>query len=118
MTDSAPRYHWLDQQGPAFGAPGLEPRWSSSAKDRVGTSYAASSRAWYTISHGILNEVYYPTIDRPQIRDMEFLITDGETFFHEERRDLDHTFEYIDDDALAIRVRNSDRDGRYTIVKE
>src|ERR1700761_7771235 len=117
MTELAPQYHWLDQQGPAFGAPGLEPRWTSSAKSAVGTAYAASSRAWYTISHGILNEVYYPTIDRPQIRDMQLLITDGETFFQEERKDLNHSFEYVDSDSLAVKVRNSDPNGRYTITK-
>jgi glucoamylase len=118
MTEFAPQYHWLDQQGPAFGAPGLEPRWTSSAKDTVGTAYAASSRAWFTISHGVLNEVYYPTIDRPQIRDMEFLITDGETFFHEEKRDLEHQFSYIDSDSLAARIVGRDSEGRYTITKE
>jgi glucoamylase len=101
----------------AFGAPGLEPRWTSSAKDAVSTAYAASSKIWFTVSHGILNEIYCPTIDRPQIRDMQFLITDGETFFHEERRDLVHEFDYIDPDALAICVRNRDPEGRYTIVR-
>ena len=118
MTDTNHRYRWLDGQGEAFGAPGLESRWTSSAKDAVSTAYAASSKIWFTVSHGILNEIYSPTIDRPQIRDMQFLITDGETFFHEERRDLIHEFEYIDADALAVRVRNSDRDGRYAIVRE
>jgi glucoamylase len=118
MTELAPQYHWLDQQGPAFGSPGLEPRWTSSAKAAVGTAYAASSRAWFTISHGILNEIYYPTIDRPQMRDMQLLITDGETFFHEEKRDLDHKFAYIDSDALAVRIVSSDREGRYSITKE
>src|SRR5580698_3926935 len=118
MTVLAPQYKWIDGQGMAFGAPGLEPRWTSSAKDAVGTAYSASSRAWYTVSHGILNEVYYPTIDRPQIRDMELLITDGETFFHEEKRDLDNEFSYIDSDALAVRIVSSDREGRYKITKE
>ncbi len=117
MSDLVPEYRWLDQQGPAFGAPGLPPRWTSSAKDVVGTAYAASSRAWYTISHGILNEIYYPTIDRPQIRDMEFLISDGETFFHEDKRDLEHKLEYIDNDALAVRITSSDKDGRYKLIK-
>jgi glucoamylase len=117
MTVLAPQYKWIDGQGMAFGAPGLQPRWTSSAKDAVGTAYSASSRAWYTVSHGILNEVYYPTIDRPQIRDMQLLITDGETFFHEERRDLDHDFEYVDSDSLAVKVRNRDPEGRYTITK-
>ncbi|HEY6446377.1 MAG TPA: glycoside hydrolase family 15 protein [Acidobacteriaceae bacterium] len=118
MTETTPHYRWVDGQGEAFGAPGLEPRWTSSAKDAVATAYAASSKVWFTVSHGILNEIYCPTIDRPQIRDMQFLITDGETFFHEERRDLEHEFEYIDEDALAVRVRNRDREGRYTIVRE
>lgn len=118
MTDSNARYKWLDQQGEAFGRPGLEPRWTSSAKDAVSTAYAASSKIWFTVSHGILNEIYSPTIDRPQIRDMQFLISDGETFFHEERRDLLHQFEYIEHDTLAIRVRNSDPAGRYSLVRE
>ena len=34
----------------------------------LGTAYAASSRIWFTCSHGILNEVYHPTIDRAQVR--------------------------------------------------
>ncbi len=66
----------------------MQPRWTSSVKDAVGTAYSASSRVWFTCSHGILNEIYHPTIDHAQIRDMEFLITDGETFAHEEKRDL------------------------------
>src|SRR6201993_5165697 len=118
MTDLVPQYVWVEGQGLAFGAPGMEPRWTSAAKDAVGTAYAASSRAWYTVSHGILNEVYYPTIDRPQIRDMGFLITDGETFFHEGKRDLKHEFAYIDSDALGVRITSRDCDGRYTLTKE
>ena len=116
--DQSLNYRWIRGQGPAFGAPGLEPRWTSSEKDAVGMAYSASSRIWYTISHGILNEIYYPTIDRPQTRDMGFLLTDGETFCHEEKRDLDREFEYIDADSLAVRLTNRDRQGRYTLTKE
>jgi glucoamylase len=111
-------YRWLPQQGEAFGAPGLEPRWTSAVKDAVGTAYSASSRIWFTCSHGILNEIYHPTIDRPQVRDMEFLVTDGETFVHEEKRDLDSTFEYIHAEALGVRYVNRDPAGRYAIIKE
>ena len=118
MTDQASSYRWIEGQGPAFGKPGAEPRWTSSRKDAVGMAYSAASRIWYTISHGILNEIYYPTIDRPQTRDMEFLLTDGETFVHEEKRDLERTFEYIDADASAVRLTNSDPEGRYKIIKE
>ncbi len=111
-------YKWLEQQGEAFGAPGLAPRWTSSVKDAVVTAYAGSSRVWFTCSHGILNEVYHPTIDHAQVRDMEFLVTDGETFVHEEKRDLKTSFEYIDPGALGVRYVNRDPEGRYTLTKE
>src|ERR1700729_1602008 len=117
MSDLTATYHWLDDDGPAFGGPGLEPRWTSSKKDAVATAYAASSRIWFTISHGTLNEIYYPTIDRPQPRDMELLFTDGETFFHEEKRDLAYDFHHGDPDALAVRVVATDLNGRYTVPK-
>jgi glucoamylase len=118
MTDQASSYRWIEGQGAAFGGPGVEPRWTSSRKDCVGMAYSASSRIWYTVSHGILNEIYYPTIDKPQTRDMEFLLTDGETFVHEEKRDLLRTFEYIDGYSSAVRLINADPQGRYKIIKE
>src|ERR1700743_673687 len=118
MNDLTASYRWLDDDGPAFGGPGLEPRWTSSQKDAVSTAYAASSRILFTASHGTLNEIYYPTIDRPQTRDMELLFTDEETFFHEEKRDFEYEFHYIDPDALAVRVVANDLAGRYTVTKE
>ena len=117
-TYQAPGYRWIEGHGEAFGSPGAEPRWTSSRKDAVGMAYSAASRIWYTISHGILNEIYYPTIDRPQVRDMEFLLTDGQTFVHEEKRDLERTFEYISADSSAVRLTNADHNGRYRIIKE
>ncbi len=97
---------------------GWRRRWTSSKKDAVSTAYSASSRVWFTMSHGTLNEIYYPTIDRPQTRDMELLFTDGETFFHEEKRDINYDFHYVDDDAPAVKVVGSDPEGRYTVTKE
>jgi glucoamylase len=117
MSDQ-PFYRWIEQQGEAFGAPGLRPRWTSSVKDAVCTAYAGSSRVWFTCSHGILNEIYHPTIDHPQVRDMEFLVTDGETFVHEEKRNLVTRFEYIDPQALGVRYVNADPEGRYSLTKE
>ena len=78
------------QNSVAFGAPGIEPRWTSSAKEGVGTAYHTSCRLWFTLSHGIINEIYYPHVDQPNTRDFQFLISDGETFCHEEKRDLNH----------------------------
>jgi len=105
----------IDRNAP--GAPGGEPRWTSSAKDGIGTAYSTSSSLWFTLSHGIVNEVYYPRVDTPNTRDLQFLITDGETFCHEERRDLNHVTETPEQHALLYRLTNTDRDRRYRIVK-
>jgi glucoamylase len=102
----------------AFGKPGIEPRWTYSDKEGVGTAYSGSSHLWFTIWNGIVTEVYFPTIDRPQLRDLQYLMTDGSTFFQEEKRDLKIQVERISDHALGDRCTNSDPDGHYTIVKE
>ena len=101
----------------AWGGPGIEPRWTRSDKDGVGTAYSALSRVWYTVSKGIINEIYYPTIDRPQVRDLQYLITDGETFFSDGRK-LDNVHECLDPHALGYRITNADPHGRYRIIKE
>ena len=107
----------LLETNPATGGPGIEPRWTRSDKEGVGTAYSALSRVWFTVSKGILNEIYYPTIDRPQIRDLQYLITDGETFFSDERR-MVNTHECLLPDALGFRITNVDPGGRYRITKE
>ena len=71
----------------APGRPGIEPRWTSSAKSGVGAAAGTGSRVWFTVSHGILDEIYWPEVDRACIRDMGFIVTDGKEFFSEEKRD-------------------------------
>ncbi len=96
----------------------MEPKWTHGGKDGVGTAYAASSRIWFTVWNGIITEVYYPTVDHPQIRDLQYLITDGKTFFHEEKRHLKSKCERLSAHALGYRCTNADPAGRYAIVKE
>jgi glucoamylase len=102
----------------AFGWPGSEPRWTDGNKSGVGTAYAAASRVWFTLSGGTLSEVYYPTVDRPQLRHLEYLITDGATFVHSESRDLTPALEPLSAHALGYRITTTDPDGRYRLVKE
>ncbi|HET7872925.1 MAG TPA: glycoside hydrolase family 15 protein [Terriglobales bacterium] len=104
--------------GSAFGKPGIAPTWSTSSKDGVGTAYATSSRSWFTVALGIVTEIYYPTIDKPQIRDAQFLVSDGETFFHEEKRDLAHQTVRLESHTLGYNVTTTDPQGRYRIEKE
>ncbi len=101
----------------APGGPGIEPRWTHGAKVAVGTAYSTSSHVWYTLDSGCVTEVYFPTIDTPQIRDFQFLFTDGETFFHDERRNFVGEVECVSEAALGFHVVNREKQGRYTIHK-
>ncbi len=102
----------------AFGGPGIAPRWSHGNKEGVGTAYSQDSRLWYTLHRGIVTEVYYPLIDHPQTRDLQFLVTDTEGRFQEERHQLDTHIERMTDHTLGYRLENRDPSGRYTIFKE
>ncbi|HZB95318.1 MAG TPA: glucan 1,4-alpha-glucosidase [Herpetosiphonaceae bacterium] len=102
----------------APGWPGIPPRWTSSAKTGVGTAINSRSRAWFTLSHGILDEVYYPRLDWACTRDMEFIVTDGKDFFSEEKRHTHSQVEYLEEGVPAYRLTNVSQEGRYRIEKE
>ena len=98
------------------GLPGIAPRWTSSAKSAVGTAARAESRVWFTISHGILNEIYTPRLDTACIRDFGFIVT-AQGYFSEEKRATRQTVEMIEDGVPAFRLVNTAIDGRYRISK-
>jgi glucoamylase len=106
----------LDRFAP--GAPGSPARWTSSAKSGVGTALSNQSRVWFTLSHGIFNEIYYPQVDQACIRDMGLIVTDGAAFFSEEKRDADSTVRWLADGVPAFGLVNKSRDGRYRIEKQ
>jgi glucoamylase len=108
----------IETRPAATGGPGIAPRWTHSAKDVVGTAYSTSSSVWFTVSDGVISEVYYPTLDRPQIRDLQFVVTDGETFFHDAHRNLCSSVEYLGEHGLGVRLVNADPAGRYQVVIE
>jgi len=103
---------------PATGGPGIPPRWTRANKEGIGTAYSDLSRIWFTLSRGAINEVAFPTIDRPQIRDFQYLVTDGETFFHDGRRHASHVVDYIARHTLGYRITTSCPEGRYTLTRE
>src|SRR5271166_2643228 len=103
--------------GEAPGRPGIRSRWTSSAKSGVGTALSDTSRVWFTISHGILNEVYYPRVDQACIRDLGLIVTDGDSFFAEEKRDCTSTVESLEDGVPAFLLTSTHVGGRFRIVK-
>jgi glucoamylase len=108
----------LEDSPKATGGPGIPPRWTHSAKDVIGTAYSTASRIWFTVSGGVISEVYFPTLDHPQIRDLQFLVSDGETFFHDAHRNLENTIAYLGEHGLGVRIINADPAGRYRLVME
>jgi len=107
-----------DSERYAPGWPGIPPRWTSSAKVGVGTALNQHSKVWFTLSHGILNEVYYPRVDQACTRDLGFLITDGVGFFAEEKRDCAFENIVFEPGVPIYGLINTCVDGRYRISKE
>ena len=110
MSDSATRY--------APGWPGIPPRWTSSAKTGVGTALNQHSKVWFTLSHGILNEVYFPRVDQACTRDMGFIVTNGRDFFSEEKRHCRFENVPLDAGVPTFELTNTCNSGRYRIHKE
>jgi len=106
------------QNNDAPGAPGMAPKWTSSSKSGIGKALNPASQVTFTISHGILNEVYYPREDIACIRDMGLIVTDGEQFFSEEKRDTEHATKMLKDGTPAYHIENTCRGNRYQISKE
>src|SRR2546425_4539638 len=104
-------------KGVAPGSPGIPPRWTSSAKEGIGTSASYQSRVWFTISHGIINEVYYPRIDQANTRDMELLVADGDRYFSEEKRDTFRKISPLEQGVPGYKLVNSCKKGRFRITK-
>jgi glucoamylase len=102
----------------APGWPGIPPRWTSSAKEGVGTSLNPASRVWFTLSHGIFNEIYYPRVDQACTRDMGLIVTDGTHYFSDEKRNTRQSMTQIVPGIPAFRIENTSEDGRYRIEKE
>jgi glucoamylase len=101
----------------APGWPGIEPRWTSSDKSALGTALGEASRVWFTASHGILNEIYYPEVDMACTRDAGFLVSAADGLLSEEKRHCAHAVEWRSPGVPAFRLTNSALDGRYLIEK-
>jgi glucoamylase len=87
----------------APGGPGISPTWTSSAKDAVGSSLG-SARLWFTLGYGIVNEVYWPRIDLPQLRDLGFIVADGKGFWAEVKRGGDYSIRALAPGVPAFEI--------------
>ena len=100
----------------APGAPGHDAHWPSAAKNGFGTSNTLSSKVWFTLAQGVMTEVYYPTLDIPNVQMLQLVIVHGSKV-QTESEDTTHRLEVLDSRAPVFRQINRSRDGHYTITK-
>ena len=100
-------------QDHAPGAPGSAPSWTSSAKDMVGCALGPA-RLWFTLGYGIVNEVYYPRVDIPQIRDLGFIVAGPDGFWSEVKRNANYSLKLLAPGVPAVEIVHSH--ARYTLT--
>src|ERR671933_256939 len=59
----------------APGRPGKDAQWTSAGKEAVGTSNTTESKVWFTLRGGVMDEVYYPTVDVANTRTLQLVVT-------------------------------------------
>ncbi len=104
----------------APGAPGIPHRWAPALKQAIGAAYektGAQSPVWFTMAEGVLTEVAYPRVDQPQTGDLQFLVTDGDHFFSEQRRDTRSQVLYAPQ-GQTVQVTSMDRSGKYRLDQQ
>jgi glucoamylase len=109
-----PPFSCLAQNAP--NGPGDMPTWTSGGKEAVGTATTTESTVWFTLQGGILTEVYYPRLDTANVRTMEFAVSDGKRVWVESK-DMMHSLERVDEDALLYRQISRDPEGKFKLTK-
>jgi glucoamylase len=111
-----PNVAWADN---APCSPGDSSVWAPSAKDFLGTSASDVSRVYFSGAEGILTEVFYPTLDRVQNVDLQFLVTDAaKTWGDEERQQKLHKITQVNKRSMVWQATTTDDDGRWKITKK
>ena len=102
----------------APGAPGNDAHWPSADKSAIGTSTSIDSKVWFTLGHGVMTEVYYPTVDVANTQKLEFIIVsaDGKTV-ETEAENTNHHIEILDPSALSFRQINTAKSGTFSLSK-
>ncbi|MDI3309897.1 MAG: glucan 1,4-alpha-glucosidase, partial [Thermoanaerobacterium sp.] len=102
----------------AVNGPGEADTWAKAQKQGVGTANNYTSKVWFTLADGAISEVYYPTIDTADVKDLKFFVTDGKTFVSDETKDAISKVEKFSEKSLGYKIINTDKGGRYRITKE
>jgi len=90
--------------------------WATAAKNGFGTSATLTSKVWFTLANGVMTEVFYPTIDLPNVQSLQLYVETGNRI-ESEIDDTHHRLELPNPAALTFRQINTAKSGAYTITK-
>jgi glucoamylase len=88
--------------------------WTSGAKDLVMTALGTSG-VWATIGQGILNEIYWPAVDQPQVKDLGFLVG-GDGWWREVKRAGDYSLSTPEPGLLLPTIVHTERNQAYQLT--
>jgi glucoamylase len=95
---------------------GQDAHWPTAAKNGFGTSTTLASKVWFTLADGVMTEVFYPTLDVPNVQTLQLQVSTGGKI-ESEIDDTHHRLELPNPNALIFRQINSAKSGQYTITK-
>jgi glucoamylase len=90
--------------------------WPTAGKNAFGTSVTLTSKVWFTLANGVMTEVFYPTLDTPNVQTLEFRVAIGEKI-ETESVDTFHRLELPNPNSLTFRQVNTSKTNEYTITK-
>jgi len=97
-------------------AQGGDAHWPTAAKNGFGTSNTLASKVWFTLADGVMTEVFYPTLDMPSVKTLQFRVVMG-TKIENEVDDTLHRLDLPNPSSLMFRQVNRAKTGAYTISK-
>src|SRR5216684_2216874 len=95
--------------------PGNDAHWPTAAKQGFGTANTLRSKVWFTLADGVMTEIYYPTLDVPNVQTLQLIVVGSAVAT--EMDDTTHRVEILDPHALTFRQINTARNRNYTITK-
>jgi len=90
--------------------------WATAAKNGFGTSASVTSKVWFTLANGVMTEVFYPTVDLPNVQSLQVYVDTGDRI-ESEIESTHHRLEVPNPAALTFRQINTAKSGAYTITK-
>lgn len=100
----------------SIAAQGADAHWATAAKNGFGTSTSLASKVWFTLAEGVMTEVFYPTLDTPNVQMLQLQVSMGGRV-ETEIDDTVHRLVLPNPNSLTFTQVNKAKSGLYTITK-